>query len=175
MLMNADFGMLLLRLLVGLLFVGHGSQKVFGWFGGKGMAGQTAAMERMGLQPAHAWAWVSALGELLGGLGLATGLLTPFAATLIIGSMLVAIVRVHWPKGLWNSNGGIEFPLTLATVAFVTGLTGPGLYSLDYAWRLALPEPVTYLAALAAMVIVVVVGVVAMPRAARQRQSGTKV
>jgi putative oxidoreductase len=174
MLTYVDFGMLLLRLVVGLLFVGHGAQKVFGWFGGKGMAGHTAIMERLGMRPARLWAWTSALGELLGGLGLTLGLLTPLAATLILGSMLVAIVRVHWPKGLWNGNGGIEFPLTLAAVAFVTGLTGPGMYSLDYASGLALPEPATYLAALAAMVIVVAVGVWAVPRAARQQQPGPK-
>lgn len=173
MLAYTDLGILLLRLVVGLLFFGHGAQKVFGWFGGKGMTGQLAMIERLGLQPARIWAWLGALGELLGGLGLAAGLLTPLAATLIIGSMLVAIIKVHWKNGLWNSNRGIEFPLTLATAAFVVGLTGPGLYSLDDILRLALPEPATYLGALAAMVIVVVVGIVAVPRVMRQPPHGT--
>ncbi len=174
MLTHTDFGILLLRLVVGLLFFGHGAQKVFGWFGGKGMAGQRTMMERMGLQPVALWAWISGLGELLGGLGLAAGLLTPLAATLIIGSMLVAIIKVHWPNGLWNTNRGIEFPLTLAAVAFVVGLTGSGIYSLDYALRLALPEPATYVVALAATVIVVVVGLVAVPRVVQQQHPGTK-
>ena len=88
--------------------------------------------------------------------------------------MLVAIIKVHWKKGLWNTNGGIEFPLTMATAAFVVGLTGPGIYSLDYAWRLALPEPATYIGALAATVIVVLVAVVAVPRAVGQQHNGTK-
>ena len=174
MLTHTDLAILLLRLVVGLLFFGHGAQKVFGWFGGKGMTGQLAMMERLGLQPARLWAWVNALAELLGGLGLAAGLLTPLAATLVIGSMVVAIIKVHWPNGLWNTNRGIEFPLTLATVAFVVGLTGPGIYSLDDLLRLALPEPATYFGALAAMVIVVVVGIVAVPRIVRQQHHGTK-
>ncbi len=174
MLTYTDFGLLLLRLVVGLLFFGHGAQKVFGWFGGKGMAGQRTMMERLGLQPLGLWAWISGLGELLGGLGLAAGLLTPLAATLIIGAMLVAIIKVHWPNGLWNTNRGIEFPLTLATVAFVIGLTGPGIYSFDYALKLALPEPATYLVALAAMVIVVVVALLAVPRVVQQQHHGTK-
>ena len=164
MLTDFNLGMLLLRLVVGLLFVGHGAQKVFGWFGGKGMQSQQAMMERLGVQPARLWAWVGALGELLGGLGLVAGLLTPLAATGIIGAMVVAIVKVHWPKGLWNTKGGIEFPLTMATVAFVVGLVGPGVYSLDSALRLTLPEPLTYLVALAAMVVTIVAGVVVQPR-----------
>src|SRR2546425_7213871 len=111
MLMNVDVGILVLRVVVGLLFVGHGSQKLFGWFGGKGMEGQVGIMQRLDIHPSHLWAYVSALGEFLGGLGLALGLLTPLAAAAIIGAMLVAIVRVHWSKGMWNTNGGMEFPL----------------------------------------------------------------
>lgn len=170
MLTDVNIGLLLLRLVAGLLFAGHGAQKVFGWFGGKGMKGQRAMIERLGLQPVWLWAWVGALGELLGGLGLVAGLLTPLAAAGAIGAMVVAIVKVHWRKGLWNTNGGIEFPLTLATVGFVVGLVGPGVYSLDSALRLALPEPLTYLAALAAMVVAVVAGVVAAPRLSHHPQ-----
>jgi putative oxidoreductase len=77
--------------------------------------------------------------------------------------MLVAIFRVHWAKGLWNGNGGIEFPLTLATVAFVVGLTGPGAYSLDQILGLSLPEPATYLVALVAMLIVILLALMAVP------------
>ncbi len=171
MIVNVNIGLLLLRLVVGVLFIGHGSQKVFGWFGGKGMAGQTGMIQHLGLQPVWLWAWVSALGELLGGLGLALGFLTPLAATALIGSMLMAIIKVHWPNGMWNTKGGVEFPLTLATVSFVVGLTGPGLYALDSALKLALPEPVTYVVLLVLMVIVVGVGTVAVPRLARHAPS----
>jgi putative oxidoreductase len=163
MTMNIDVGLLILRIVVGLLFVGHGTQKLFGWFGGKGLGGYTAVMEKLDIRPARFWAWVSALGEFLGGPGLVFGLLTPLAATALIGTMLVAVFRVHWAKGLWNGNGGFEFPLTLATVAFVVGLAGPGPYSLDQALRLSLPEPMTYVVALAAMLIVILLTLIAVP------------
>jgi len=157
MLMYTGIGVLILRVVVGLLFAGHGAQKLFGWFGGQGLAGHTAFMERLRLRPARFWALVSALGEFLGGLGFAAGLLTPLAAAALIGAMLVAIVRVNWVNGLWNANGGVEWPLVLATVAFVVGLTGPGTYSLDQALGIALPEPLTYLAALLVMLLVLVI------------------
>jgi putative oxidoreductase len=169
---NMDAGLLILRIVVGLLFVGHGSQKLFGWFGGKGMKGHAGLIEKTGMRPTYLWAWVSALGEFLGGWGLAAGLLTPLAATALIGSMLVVIFRVSWPKGMWNTNGGIEWPLVLATVAFVIGLTGPGAYSLDQALRLTLPEPLTYVVVLIAM-LVVVIGAMATSAAASQRERRT--
>jgi uncharacterized membrane protein YphA (DoxX/SURF4 family) len=95
MLMHMEIGVLILRVVVGLLFAGHGAQKLFGWFGGQGLAGHTAFMEKLSLRPARFWALVSALGEFLGGLGFAAGLLTPLAAAALIGAMLVAIARVH--------------------------------------------------------------------------------
>ncbi len=158
---TVNVGLLILRIVVGLLFAGHGSQKLFGWFGGRGIAGHTSIVERLGISPAPIWAWISALAEFLGGLGLAFGLLTPLAAVVVLGTMLVAIGKVHWPKGVWNSNGGFEFPLTMATVAFVVGLTGPGFYSLDRVFGLRLPEPATYVVALVVMLVVVAVGLVA--------------
>ena len=157
---TVNVGLLILRIVVGLLFAGHGAQKLFGWFGGRGMAGHTGSMERLGMSPAPVWAWISALAEFLGGFGLLFGLLTPLAAVGLLGSMIVAIAKVHWPKGVWNANGGFEFPLTMATVAFVVGLTGPGFYSLDRILGVRLPEPATYLVALVVMLIVVVVGLV---------------
>ena len=172
MIVNMDVGLLILRIVVGLLFVGHGAQKLFGWFGGKGMKGHVGLIEKVGMRPAYLWAWVSALGEYLGGLGLAAGLLTPLAATALVGSMLVVIFRVSWPKGMWNTNGGIEWPLVLATVAFVVGLTGPGVYSLDQVLRLALPEPLTYVVVLIAM-LVVVIGAMTMSAVASQREQRT--
>ena len=158
--MTVNIGLLILRIVVGLLFAGHGAQKLFGWFGGRGMAGHTGIMERLGMSPVPIWAWISALAEFLGGLGLLFGLLTPLAAVALLGTMIVAIVKVHWPKGVWNTNGGLEFPLTMATVAFVVGLTGPGFYSLDRILGVRLPEPATYVVALVVMLIVVAVGLV---------------
>jgi putative oxidoreductase len=169
MLTYVDTGLLILRLVVGLVFVGHGAQKLFGWFGGPGMKGHIGFMEKLDVHPARFWAWVSALGEFFGGLGLALGLLTPLAATAIIGAMLVAMIRVNWPNGFWNTNRGFEWPLVLATVAFVVGLTGPGFYSLDYAFGLGLPEPLVYIVALLAM-LVTVAGAVIPPLLTRKQE-----
>ena len=159
MLTYVNIGLLILRLVVGLIFVGHGTQKLFGWFGGRGMEGHTGLVEKLNIHPARFWAWVSALGEFFGGLGLALGLLTPLSATAIIGTMLVVMIKVNWPNGFWNTNRGLEWPLVLITVAFVVGLTGPGFYSLDYVFGLRLPEPLTYVIVLAAMLITVAVTV----------------
>jgi len=148
-------GLLILRLVLGLIFVAHGSQKLFGWFGGKGLAGQSAMMEKLGVRPAGFFALVSSVGEFFGGLGVAAGLLTPLAAAGILGSMIVAIIKVQAPRGFWNSEGGIEWPLALAAVALALGLMGPGAYSLDFAFRLRLPQPLTDLIILAGMMLVV--------------------
>ena len=152
-------GLLILRIVLGLVFLGHGSQKIFGWFGGHGMSGHTGFMEALGLRPARLFAWTSALGEFFGGLGVLLGLLTPLAAAGIIGSMATAIIKVHWKKGFWNTKGGLEYPLALATIAFVIGLVGPGRYSLDHALRIRLPEPLSYVVVLAMTAIFVIVAV----------------
>ncbi len=168
---SVNVGLLILRIVVGLLFAGHGAQKLFGWFGGHGMAGHTGIMEKMGMSPAPFWAWINALGEFLGGLGLLFGLLTPLAVVGILGSMIVAIVKVHWSKGVWNTNGGFEFPLTLAAVAFVVGMTGPGFYSLDRILGIRLPEPATYVVGLVVMLIVVIIGLLVPPTRQARRMA----
>lgn len=150
-----NLGLLILRLVIGAVFVAHGCQKLFGWFGGKGLPGQIGLLEMLGVRPKRLFALVSSLGEFFGGLGVVVGLLTPLAAAGILGSMVVAIVKVHWRNGFWNSKGGFEFPLVLATVSFVIGFVGPGEYSLDYALNFRLPEPLTYIIVLAATAIVV--------------------
>ncbi|MCL4535804.1 MAG: DoxX family protein [Bacteroidetes bacterium] len=158
-----DVGLLILRIVIGVVFMGHGSQKLFGWFGGGSLSGQTRFAESLGLRPARLWALISALGEFLGGLGVLVGLLTPIAATGILASMLIAIIKVHWPNGFWNANRGIEWPLVLAAVAFVIGLTGPGAYSLDRALGVALPEPLTY----SVLIILMLIGIVVALATAR--------
>src|SRR5437016_2447175 len=139
-------GLLILRLVIGLTVAGHGAQKLFGWWGGPGMNGWVGAMNRMRIRPAVPWAWVSALAELLGGLGLAIGLLTPLPSLAIAGSMLVAIALVHWPKGFWTTKGGYEFNLSILAAIAAIALIGPGRYSLAPPPRLHLPEPGTLLA-----------------------------
>jgi putative oxidoreductase len=123
--------LLFVRVLVGLLFVGHGLQKLAGWFGGPGMAGWTQSVAKEGLQPAAFWAGFEGWGELAGGALLVVGLLTPFAAAFLIADMLVAILKVHAAKGLWSQVGGYEYNLVLIAVLLALGLMGAGLYSLD--------------------------------------------
>src|SRR5438105_13820466 len=97
----AGIGLLLLRVVLGLILIGHGAQKLFGWFGGHGLAATTQWIESMGMQPAGFWAFMAGLGEFGGGLLLALGLLNPLGPLGLIATMLMAIVAVHWPKGLW--------------------------------------------------------------------------
>jgi putative oxidoreductase len=129
----ADLGLLLLRLVVGLTFAGHGAQKAFGWWNGPGRTGWTAAVAGMGFRPAPLWAAFSIAAELGGGLLLAAGLLSPIAVMAIAGQSVVIILKAHWAKGFWNRNGGYEFPLALATAAIAVGLIGPGALSVDAA------------------------------------------
>lgn len=147
------FGLLILRVTIGLILAAHGAQKLFGWWGGPGMNGWTGAMTRMRIRPAAPWAWISALGELLGGLGLAVGLLTPLPSLAIAGSMVVAIALVHWPRGFWVSKGGYEFNLSILAACAAIALTGSGSYSLDAALGIRLPEPLTLVAGLILLLI----------------------
>ena len=128
-----DQGLLVLRLVVGLTLAGHGAQKLFGWFGGYGLAGTAGFLEKLGFRPGRRAAFMAGLSEAAGGLLLALGAATPVAAALIVGVMLVAIATVHWSKGFFNGNGGFEFPLVLAIAALAIALTGPGQFSVD-AW-----------------------------------------
>ncbi len=125
-----DLALFILRLVVGLLFVGHGGQKLFGWFKGPGMKGFTGWVGSMGYRPAHIWAWLGALAEFGGGLLFTLGLFSPLGSLGIAASMLTAIAKAHWPK-VWNTENGIEFPLTNLAVALAVGIAGPGAISLD--------------------------------------------
>jgi len=134
-------GLLVLRLVLAVILVGHGAQKLFGWWGGPGMTGWTGAMTRMRIRPAVPWAWMSALAEFVGGLLVGLGFLNPLGSFAIAGSMLVALILVHWPKGFWVSKGGYEFNLMILGAAAAVAIAGPGAYSLDTALGIRLPEP----------------------------------
>lgn len=141
--MYVDLGLFVLRLVVGLLLAGHGAQKLFGWFGGAGLKGFAGGMASRGLWPAPFWAFMAGISEFGGGLLLALGLLSPLGSLGISASMLTAIVLVHWSKGIWNSKGGSELPLTNLAAALAVAFMGPGAYSLDAVWDIALPEPIS--------------------------------
>ncbi len=150
-----DLGLLILRLVVGLMFMGHGSQKLFGWFGGGGMAGTTTIMARIGLRAPRFWALVAALSEFGGGLLLALGLLNPLGSLALISVMLVAIAQVHWARGFWNTKGGFEYNLIIIAAALALALTGPGAYALDALLGIHLPEPAALLIGLALVILAV--------------------
>jgi putative oxidoreductase len=128
-----DLGRTALRLIVGPLFVGHGTQKLFGWFGGHGLEGTGAFFEKLGLRPGKRQATAAGAAEAVGGALLTLGALTPVAAGLITGTMLTAIQKVHAPKGPWVTNGGYEYNLTLIAVMATLAEVGPGRPSVDAA------------------------------------------
>ena len=124
-------GMLVLRVVVGVLFVGHGAQKLFGWFGGQGLAATGKMFGSLGLEPGKPMAAAAALSEIVGGALLAVGFLTPLGSMLLTAVMATAFWTVHKKNGLWNPNRGYEFNLVLATVAFAVTAVGPGAWSVD--------------------------------------------
>jgi putative oxidoreductase len=148
-----NIGLLILRVVLGGVMMGHGAQKLFGWFGGKGFKGANKMIEAMGYRPVWFWALMSGLTEFGGGLLFLVGFLTPLGSLGIIAPMLTAIVKSHWRNGFWNTNRGFEFPLVNLTAALALGLTGPGLYSLDTLFKISFPEPVTLLVGLVLVIL----------------------
>ena len=165
--MAVDLGLLILRVVVGLFFLGHGSQKLFGWFGGPGFRQTSQWLSAFGLQPPRLWALAVGVVEFGGGCLLVLGLFNPLGSLGIIASMIMAIILVHWPR-VWVAQGGIEYPVVNAAVATALALSGPGRYSLDALLGTGLPMPATFLVGLAVVLIGVAIalGTRARPPAA---------
>jgi putative oxidoreductase len=144
-----DLALLVLRLVVGLLFVGHGAQKLFGAFGGGGLDGTAGMFDNIGLQPGWLHARAAGTAEFAGGALIALGLFTPFASAVLIAVMVAAIVTVHAKNGIWNTNQGYEFNLVLSAAVFALAGIGAGAWSLDNAFGFNLHGVVWALAALA--------------------------
>ncbi len=128
-----DLGRLAARTVIGGLFIGHGTQKLFGWFGGPGLDGTEGMMRSLRLYPPRVNAIAAGATETAGGALLAAGLATPLATSALTGVMATAIRTVHLPNGVWNSSGGYEFNATLIAALTALAETGPGDLSLDAA------------------------------------------
>ncbi|MFE7270304.1 DoxX family protein [Streptomyces sp. NPDC057623] len=129
---NHDLGWLVLRLALGFLLVGHGTQKLFGWFGGGGIEGTGQFFAMSGFPAAKTMALVAGLTETLGGLGLALGLLTPLAGAAVFGTMLNAMA-VNSAGGFFmmDQDGGMELDILVAAGAVALALAGPGRFAVD--------------------------------------------
>ena len=142
-------GMTVLRGVIGALFVGHGTQKLFGWFGGHGPEGTGQFFESIGLRPGRFHARAAGTAEAGGGALLALGLLTPAAAAALIGTMATAIRTVHGKNGPWASDSGYEYNLVLIAGLCALADLGPGELSLDHVLGTEVKGPLVALAALA--------------------------
>lgn len=132
-----NLGLLLIRLIFGLTMVAHGAQKLFGWFGGYGLAGTGGFFESLGFRPGRRFAAAAALSEFVGGGLFALGLFGPVGPALILAVMLVASISVHLPNGFFATTNGVELPLLIATTVVGIALIGFGTYSLDAALGVA--------------------------------------
>jgi putative oxidoreductase len=127
-------GKLAVRAVVGPLFVGHGTQKLFGWFGGHGLDGTAGFFEQgIGLRPGKRHATAAGLSEAIGGALITLGAMTPLAASMVIGTMVTAIRKVHAPKGPWVTEGGYEYNAVLIAAMVALAESGPGKPSIDAA------------------------------------------
>ena len=157
MVILVGLGLLIIRFVGGLTIAAHGAQKLFGWFGGPGFTKLEQGFQKQGFKPAWLWVCFVILGEFGGGLSFALGFLTPLGAAGIFGAMLMAIFKSHWKNGFWNSKRGYEFPLSLLAMSVGIGLAGPGIYSLDALFGIALPNPLLFgVLAIAALLVDVI-------------------
>jgi putative oxidoreductase len=126
-----SLGLLIARVVFGILMAAHGSQKLFGWLGGYGLTGTGGFFEALGFRPGRLFAAVASAAELIGGLLVALGLLGPVGPALMLSVMIVAAGSVHWQHGLFATSNGIELPLLYAAAGAALTFTGPGQYSVD--------------------------------------------
>ncbi|MDV2858931.1 MULTISPECIES: DoxX family protein [Oceanimonas] len=128
---NGGYASLVLRIPVGLILAAHGAQKLFGWFGGHGLEGTGQWLASIGLTPGYLMAMLAGSAEFFGGIALLLGLLTRPAALVSAFTMLVAIFSVHIDNGLFMSNNGYEYALTLLAATLALAIQGAGRLSLD--------------------------------------------
>jgi putative oxidoreductase len=134
-----DLAPFIVRLAQGSLMAGHGSQKLFGSFGGPGVEGTSGFMEMLGMRPGRPWAYLAGLSEFGGGVLTALGLLTPLGSLGIIGAMSMATRKAHWGKPIWVTEGGAELPLLNIAISTALMIREPDRYSLDRILGIRLP------------------------------------
>ena len=150
-----DIGLLILRLVMGGLLVGHGSQKLLGWFSGPGLSGTASWLESMGLKPGTRWALAASASEFGGGMLTTLGLFHPLGPLGTMGGMVVATAKAHWGKPIWATQGGAELPVTNLAIALALTLTGAGRFSLDRLFGIRLPRVLVIVVAIVEAVLVV--------------------
>jgi Predicted membrane protein len=124
-------GLLVARVIIGLVMAGHGTQKLFGWFGGYGLGPTGEFMVQLGFAQGRVFAAMASIIEITSGVLVALGFLGPVGPALMISVMLVAAITVHWKNGLFATKNGIEIPLLYASAALIFAVAGFGPYSLD--------------------------------------------
>jgi putative oxidoreductase len=160
-----SIALLIVRLILGLGFIAHGTQKLFGWFGGHGLPGTGGFFENLGFRPGVLFALAAGLGETIGGLLVLLGLGGALGPVLIVLVMLVAIGSVHFSKGFFATNGGWELNAADIAAALLLAFAGNGIYSLDNALNVQfLSDPLQIWYALAAAVILAALNLLARRR-----------
>ena len=160
--MMSDVGLLILRLAAGGLLVGHGSQKLFGWFSGPGLKGTAGWLESLGLKPGTPWATAASASEFGGGVLTTLGFLHPLGPLGTMGAMIMATVKAHWGKPIWANKGGAELPVINMATALALTLTGPGRFSLDHVFGIRLPRALVIAIAIVEAAMVAI-GIVSRP------------
>lgn len=163
--LSLNLGLLILRLAVGLTIAAHGLQKLVPWSGGPGFTKMAQGLQKQGFKPAWFWASLAVLGELGGGLSVASGFLTPVGAAGIFGAMVIAVFKSHWKNGFWLNKHGYEYALLLLLTSLSIGLAGPGSYSLDALFGFTLPNTLLFCVLAVASLLVDIVGIVTSTRA----------
>jgi putative oxidoreductase len=157
-----EIALLIVRLVIGLGIAAHGAQKLFGWFGGYGLAGTGGFFEGLGFKPGKLFAAAAGLSEVGGGLLIALGIGGALGPAILVMVMLVAIATVHISKGFFVTNGGWELNAAYISVALLLAFTGFGAYSLDRVLGLnILTDPRQAWIALGAAVVLALLNVLA--------------
>lgn len=165
-----DIALLLLRVAVGVALAAHGAQKLFGWFGGYGLAGTGGFFEQLGFRPGKLFAAAAGFSEFAGGLLIALGLFGAVGPMLVLATMLVAILTVHIKNGFFVTANGIEMPFVYAVVAVTVALAGYGAYALDAAFGITATSQPAVVWTLLALGVAGALGNLAIRRAPRPKE-----